>query len=102
MLYMIGCILFTDKSGYRVGTHYLLLLDYIDYACGVAWGISVIAFLYRQLGLTTRYKVKQFDGFIPLSIYLSIYLYIYIYIYIYNRSVERDYMEQVSYTCFVA
>ncbi|KAL8535606.1 hypothetical protein ACS0TY_011295 [Phlomoides rotata] len=66
MLYVIGCILLTNKTGNSIGTHYLLLLDDLDHACGVAWDTGALAFLYRQLGLTTRYKVKQFGGFIPL------------------------------------
>ncbi|KAL8530157.1 hypothetical protein ACS0TY_007286 [Phlomoides rotata] len=58
MLCVIGCILFTDKSGNRIGTHYLLLLDDLDHACGVAWGTCTLALLYRHLELTTRYKMK--------------------------------------------
>ncbi|KAL8523870.1 hypothetical protein ACS0TY_013724 [Phlomoides rotata] len=66
MMYAIGCVLFAEKSGARVGTHFLRILDDVEDAGRYAWGTAALAYLYRQLGLASRYGVKQVAGFIPL------------------------------------
>ncbi|KAL8504228.1 hypothetical protein ACS0TY_022820 [Phlomoides rotata] len=49
----------------RVGTHFLRILDDVEDVGRYAWGTAAIAYLYRQLGLASRYGVKQVAGFIP-------------------------------------
>ncbi|KAL8514493.1 hypothetical protein ACS0TY_013560 [Phlomoides rotata] len=66
MMYAIGCVLIAEKSGARVGTHFLRILDDVEDAGRYAWGTAALAYLYRQLGLASRYGVKQVAGFIPL------------------------------------
>ncbi|KAM0958032.1 hypothetical protein ACFX13_023777 [Malus domestica] len=66
LLYLLGCTLFVDKSGTRVHVTYLRLLRDLDAVRGYAWGASALAWLYRQLGQSTRSKVKQMSGYMTL------------------------------------
>ncbi|KAL8495134.1 hypothetical protein ACS0TY_019341 [Phlomoides rotata] len=64
MMYVIRCVLFAGKSGSQ--SHFLRILDDVEDAGRYAWGTAALAYLYRQLGLASRYGVKQVAGFIPL------------------------------------
>lgn len=66
LLYTFGCTLFTDKSGDRVSTSYLRLFVDLDESRNYAWGAATLAFMYRQLGLTSRAGVKQIAGYLTL------------------------------------
>ncbi|KAL8525114.1 hypothetical protein ACS0TY_014651 [Phlomoides rotata] len=47
MMYVIGCVIFAEKSGARVGTHFLRILDDVEDACRYAWRTAALAYLYR-------------------------------------------------------
>ncbi|XP_028102456.1 protein MAIN-LIKE 2-like [Camellia sinensis] len=66
LLYLLGCTIFADKSGTRVPVVYLHMLTNIDAVSSYAWGAAALAFLYKQLGLTSRAGVKQIAGFLKL------------------------------------
>ncbi|KAH6771070.1 hypothetical protein C2S52_015873 [Perilla frutescens var. hirtella] len=66
LVYILGCTLFTDKTGDRISCNYLLLFEDPDKFKGYAWGIVALAFLYRQLGVASRVGVKQIAGFLTL------------------------------------
>ena len=66
LLYILGCTLFTDKSGTRVPVLYLRLLMNLDQARTYAWGAAALAHLYRQLGFATRSGVRQIAGYLTL------------------------------------
>ncbi|KAL8474798.1 hypothetical protein ACS0TY_031291 [Phlomoides rotata] len=66
MMYVMGSVLFCDKSGARVGTHFLRILDDVEEAKQYAWGSATLVYLYRQLNIASRYGVKQLVGFLPL------------------------------------
>ncbi|KAL8528986.1 hypothetical protein ACS0TY_006450 [Phlomoides rotata] len=55
MMYIIRSVLFCDKSGARVETHFLRILDDVEKASQYAWGTATLAYLYRQLGISSRY-----------------------------------------------
>ncbi|RWR73470.1 serine/threonine-protein phosphatase 7 long form [Cinnamomum micranthum f. kanehirae] len=62
LLYILGCTLFTDKSGTRVPVIYLNVLMNFDEVRLYAWGVAALAYLYRQLGMATHKCVKQIAG----------------------------------------
>ena len=66
LLYLLGCTLFTDKSGTRVSIIQLTLLIDLKGVCTYAQGAATLAYLYRQLGLATRHEVKQIAGYLTL------------------------------------
>jgi len=61
LLYLVGCTLFSDKSGARVSIYYLTL-----FVSFYAWGATALAYLYKQLGYVSRDGVKQIVGYLPL------------------------------------
>ena len=66
ILYILGCTLFTDKSGTRVQVIYLRLLMNFDQIRTYVWGAGALANLYRQLGFVTRTDVRQITGYLTL------------------------------------
>ena len=66
LLYLLGCTLFTDKSGTRVPIIYLTLLTNLERVRTYAWGVATLSYLYRQLGLATRHEVKQIARYLTL------------------------------------
>lgn len=66
LLFLLGCTLFTDKSGTRVPVSYLHLLMDVDQVHTYAWGAGALAYLYRQLGVATRASTKQMAGYLTL------------------------------------
>lgn len=66
LMYLLGCTLFTDKSGTRVPIIFPTHLVDLDNVLSYAWGIAALAYLYRQLGLATRHKVKQIARYLTL------------------------------------
>ncbi|KAL7205075.1 hypothetical protein ACSBR2_018069 [Camellia fascicularis] len=66
LLYLLGCTLFGNKTGTRVPVVYLSFLMDLRLVASYAWGVAALAFLYQQLGTTTRYAVKQMAGYMTL------------------------------------
>ena len=58
LLFLLGCILFADKSGTRVSIAYLSLLRELDRVSTYAWGAAILAYLYRQLRVASRSSVR--------------------------------------------
>ncbi|XP_028085576.1 protein MAIN-LIKE 1-like [Camellia sinensis] len=66
LLFLLGCTLFSDKSGDRVPVVYLGLLMDLGSIHTYAWGAAALAFLYRQLGYASWSGVKQMGGYMTL------------------------------------
>lgn len=66
LLYLVGCTIFTDKSGTRVNLQYLKFFTVLENVSNYAWGSGCLAWLYRQLGYASRAGVKQIGGYLTL------------------------------------
>ncbi|KAF5206582.1 serine/threonine-protein phosphatase 7 long form-like protein, partial [Thalictrum thalictroides] len=66
LMYMIGCVLLPDKSGTMMSASYMRFLLDISKIHEYAWGASALAYLYRQMGFSSRCDVKQLAGYLPL------------------------------------
>jgi len=66
LLYLLGCTLFSDKSGTRVSVEYLQLFEDLGQVSSYGWGAVALAYLYRQLGYASRGGIKQIAGYLPL------------------------------------
>ena len=64
LLYLVGCILFSYKTGMRVFIEYLKLFEDLGQVSSSAWGVVALANLYRQLGYASRGGVKQIAGYL--------------------------------------
>ncbi|GMP84487.1 hypothetical protein CsSME_00037995 [Camellia sinensis var. sinensis] len=65
LLFLLGCTLFSDKSGTRVPVVYLKLLMDLSDIHTYAWGAAALAYLYRQLGFATRSAAWIYEHFRP-------------------------------------
>ena len=61
-MYLVGCTLFSDKSGMRIFFDYLKLFEDLGQVSSYTWGAAALAYMYRQLG----YASKQIAGYLPL------------------------------------
>ncbi|KAL8527768.1 hypothetical protein ACS0TY_005567 [Phlomoides rotata] len=59
-------MLFADKYGTRISSSWLEYLEDMDALDEYAWGTTTLAFLYRQLGQASRFKVKQISDYLTL------------------------------------
>ncbi|KAL8546639.1 hypothetical protein ACS0TY_006383 [Phlomoides rotata] len=66
VMYTFGCSIFADKSGDRVPTAWLEYLEDMGGIHEYAWGAATLAYLYRQLGLASRFKTAQMAGYLTL------------------------------------
>ena len=66
MLYLVGCTLFSDKSGTQVSVSHVSLLEDLGAVSTYAWGTATLEYLYRQLGFAFRVGIKQFAGYLSL------------------------------------
>ena len=66
LLFLLGCTLFIDKSGTFVSITYLALLDDFSITSSYAWGTACLTYLYRQLGIASRWEVKGIGGYLTL------------------------------------
>ncbi|KAH6818021.1 hypothetical protein C2S51_001624 [Perilla frutescens var. frutescens] len=66
LVYILGCTLFTNKTGDRITCHYLRLFEDPEEFEGYTWGVAALAFLYRQLGVGSRVGCRQMAGFLTL------------------------------------
>ncbi|XP_057526176.1 serine/threonine-protein phosphatase 7 long form homolog [Amaranthus tricolor] len=63
LLYLIGAVLFSNKTGNRVQLLYLTLLDAPwEVISGYSWGSAALAYLYRRLCEASRKNVKEIAG----------------------------------------
>lgn len=62
LLYLLGCTVFPDKTGNKISVYYLQSLMDLGSVGNIAWGMGVLAHLYRQMGLATRSGVRQISG----------------------------------------
>lgn len=58
LLFLLGCMLFVDKSSTRVWVAYLEYLKKLYEVQEYPWGVATLAHLYRHLGFATRMEVK--------------------------------------------
>ncbi|KAK1304873.1 hypothetical protein QJS10_CPB11g00705 [Acorus calamus] len=66
LLYLLGCTIFSDKTGTHVSVEYLQYLLDLKKVKDHAWGAATLAHLYRQLGIASRAKCKQISGYLTL------------------------------------
>ncbi|KAH6756892.1 hypothetical protein C2S53_006694 [Perilla frutescens var. hirtella] len=66
LVYILGCTLFTDKTGDRISCNYLRLFEDIEEFGSYAWGAAGLAFLYRQLGVASHVGCRQIASFLTL------------------------------------
>ncbi|KAK1272107.1 hypothetical protein QJS04_geneDACA023485 [Acorus gramineus] len=66
LLFLLGCTLFSDKTGITVPVAYLNFLIDISDISSYGWGAGALAQLYRQLGIASRAKAKQICGYLTL------------------------------------
>lgn len=67
LLYTIGCCLVLDKSGKKMLAYYLnTFKGSMDDVKEKAWGVAILAYLHKQLGLASRADVKQLSGCLSL------------------------------------
>ncbi|KAM7474205.1 hypothetical protein LguiB_021448 [Lonicera macranthoides] len=66
LLYLLRCTIFADKTGNRVSISYLECLKDLDAIRGYAWGMAILAYLFRQLGKASRADAAQIVGYFTL------------------------------------
>jgi len=66
ILYLIGCVVFPDKTKTKVSIYYLKALKDINNVGEIAWGMAILAYMYRQLGLASRAGVRSIIGCLTL------------------------------------
>ena len=73
LLYLVGCTLFSDKSGTRASVSYVSIFKDLGTISTYAWRTAILAYLYRQLGFVSRGDVKQIAGYFSLLEVLLIF-----------------------------
>ena len=68
LLYVLGCVVFPDKTKTRVSCYYLGALKDLSKVGEIAWGVAILAYTYRQLGLSSRAGVKSITGCLTLVV----------------------------------
>ncbi|KAK1278401.1 hypothetical protein QJS04_geneDACA023077 [Acorus gramineus] len=71
LLFVLGCTIFSDKTGSTVPTSYLRYLVDVQNTHTFGWEAVALAHLYRQLGIASRANCKQISGYGCTSIFLS-------------------------------
>ncbi|GAA0179887.1 hypothetical protein LIER_30032 [Lithospermum erythrorhizon] len=73
LAYLLGCTLCVNKSSDCIHAAYVALFNDITEASDFSWRSGTLAFLYHQLGMTSRVEVKQISRCFTLLevIYLS-------------------------------
>ena len=63
IFYLLGAVLFADKTGSQVQNLYLTLLDAPwERIAGYNWGSAALGYLYRRLCGASRRNVKEIVG----------------------------------------
>ncbi|KAK1274642.1 hypothetical protein QJS04_geneDACA019001 [Acorus gramineus] len=66
LLFLLGCTILCDKTGFTVPVAYLSFLVEIDNISSFGWGAATLAHLYRQLGIASRANCRQIAGYLTL------------------------------------
>jgi len=66
LLYLVGIILFADKSAYYVDVAYLKYFRDLELVVGYAWEVVAISHLYRELNNASHYKTKHMSWYLSL------------------------------------
>ncbi|KAK1258499.1 hypothetical protein QJS04_geneDACA017288 [Acorus gramineus] len=66
LLYLLGCTIFSDKTGALVAVEYLQYFEDLENVKNYAWGAATLVHLYRQLGIASRAKCRQISGYLTL------------------------------------
>lgn len=66
LLFLVGCTLFADKSGYSTSARYIELFRDLDAVNSYAWGTSALAYLYDHLGYASYASTTQLGGYLSL------------------------------------
>ncbi|XP_014517379.1 protein MAIN-LIKE 1-like [Vigna radiata var. radiata] len=66
LLHLLGCTIFTNKSGTLICVSYLILLRDLNACSRYAWGAAALAHTYEQLGDASFYGVRQIAGYATL------------------------------------
>ena len=77
LLHLLGCTIFSDKTGNSVPLMYLPLLEDFDRASKYSWGGATLAYLYRQLSTTCKSDAKAICGSLTLLQVICHLLHIY-------------------------
>ncbi|GAA0163786.1 hypothetical protein LIER_39659 [Lithospermum erythrorhizon] len=59
LLYLLGCVLFVDKTQMRVPQLYLRITHNLEQVPKLSWGTATLVYLYYQFGKASRVNVKQ-------------------------------------------
>ncbi|KAF9605608.1 hypothetical protein IFM89_017951 [Coptis chinensis] len=62
LLFLLGCTIFNDKSGVGVHVAYLQVLLEVDNVSKYAWGVAVLAYLYKELAKASQRNGRQVTG----------------------------------------
>ncbi|GAA0151787.1 hypothetical protein LIER_10431 [Lithospermum erythrorhizon] len=62
LIYLMGCVLFVDKTQTKVPQIYLCITQTLERVPKLAWGTTTLAYLYDQLGKASRANIKQLAG----------------------------------------
>ncbi|BAU02106.1 hypothetical protein VIGAN_11153300 [Vigna angularis var. angularis] len=63
LLHLVGCTIFTNKSGMLIRVSYLLLFRDLAAYGRYAWGAATLAHTYEQLGDASFSDIRQIVGY---------------------------------------
>jgi len=66
LLYLMGIMLFTDKSATYVDVTYLRYFRDLKLVSDNAWGAAALAHLYMELNNASHYKTRHLAGYLSL------------------------------------
>jgi len=66
IMYLLGCTLFVDKTKNRVRPKFCPLIQDVFNISQYAWGAAALAYLYHQLGVSSRADARQLSGCLTL------------------------------------
>ena len=66
LLYLVGIMIFTDKSKWVVDVVYLRYFRDVDLVAGYSWGVAALSHLYRELNNVARRNCSQVAGYLTL------------------------------------
>jgi hypothetical protein len=59
LLYLVGIMLFNDKSAYYANVAYLKYFRDMELVAGYSWGVATLSHLYRELNNASYYNTKH-------------------------------------------
>jgi len=66
LLYLVGIMIFTDKSQWAVDVVYLKYFRDLDLITGYSWGVAALAQLYKELNNAACWNCSQVAGYLTL------------------------------------